>query len=247
MKRRDEPQRAAAGGRLTVARLDAFRRLALENALAEVAHEFARRRLRFLVLKGPVFARWLYDDPCERPYGDLDLLVRRTQMANAGEALSELGFALAPPHNTTDVERSRYHELWIRPGELPVELELHYTLGLVGADPALVWRRFIDRAELVQVGRARVLATSVPVAAFQVALHAAFHEHSNWSSPHRRAQPPVRDLRQALDRVEFEIWRAADAVAAELGASAAFTTGLCLDPRGVRLADRLERERESLV
>ena len=223
---------------LSVARLEAFLRLTLEAALAEVARHFDALGRPFLVLKGPAFARWLYDDPRERPYGDLDLLIRREHMTDAGRALATLGFARAAPHNTTDVERSYYHELWIRPGELPAEIELHYTLGFVPADPALVWRRFADGADTIEVGGARVATPSAPVSAFLVALHAAFHEFSDWSTP-RGEQPPLRDLRHALDRVEIGIWREAAAIADELGAGAAFANGLRRDARGAALVDRL--------
>jgi hypothetical protein len=237
----NETGHAPVGGRLSVARLEAFRRLTLETALAEVALKFSTLGISFLVLKGPAFARWLYDDPRERPYGDLDLLVRGTQMADAGRGLGALGFALAAPHNTTDIERSCYHVLWIRPGELPAEIELHYTLGFVPVDPAIVWRRFTERTDVIEVAGARVATPSPAVSAFQVALHAAFHEFSNWPTPRGGAQPPVRDLRRALDRVEIDVWREAAVIADELGAAAAFANGLRLDPRGAALADRLEQ------
>lgn len=230
---------------MSVARLEAFRRLALESALAEAAHQFGAIHLPFLVLKGPAFARWLYDDPRERPYGDLDLLVRRYDMTAAGRGLAALGFAPAPPHNTTDLARSQHHELWKRPGDLPVEIELHYTLGLVSAAPALVWRRFTAGARLIDVAGARIAVTSVPVSAFHVALHAAFHESSTWLTAGGDPQPPVRDLHRALERVDAETWRAAAAIADELGAGEAFADGLRRDPRGGLLAERLEAERRS--
>jgi hypothetical protein len=229
-------------GRLSVPRLEAFRRLMLEATLAEIAGRFGDLGIDFLVLKGPAFARWLYDDPRERPYGDLDLLLPERRMADGGRALAALGFALAPPHNTTDVERSYYHELWIRPGELPAEVELHYTLGFLPADPDVVWRRFTERTQTIEVGGARVATTSPPASAFQVALHAAFHEHSDWATPDGGPQPPLRDLRRALERLDTGIWREAALIADELGAAGAFADGLRLDPVGGALADRLERD-----
>src|SRR4051812_10409883 len=163
MSRQGDHRTGPVEGRLSVPRLEAFLRLTLETALGEVARRFDALGIPFVVLKGPAFARWLYDDPRERPYGDLDLLVRHTQMVDAGRALAALGFALAAPHNTTDVERSYYHELWIRPGELPIEVELHYTLGFVSADPTVVWRRFTHRTDAIEVAGARVATTSAPV------------------------------------------------------------------------------------
>ena len=51
-----------------------------------------------LLLKGPAFARWLYDDSRERSYRDIDLLVAPERIAAAGAALSELGFERRDSH-----------------------------------------------------------------------------------------------------------------------------------------------------
>ena len=42
-----------------------------------------------MLIKGPVFARWLYDDPAERPYRDLDLLVAPDRVDAARRTLAE--------------------------------------------------------------------------------------------------------------------------------------------------------------
>ena len=73
-------------------RLWAFRRLTLESALVEITHLFERRRVRSLLLKGPAFAQWLYDEPRERTYGDLDLLVDPDQFDEAVRGLVALNF-----------------------------------------------------------------------------------------------------------------------------------------------------------
>ena len=82
-------------------RLSAFRRLTLDSALAEILRRFDVHGVRSLLLKGAAFASWLYDDPRERPYGDVDLLIRPDQFDLAKGVLAELNFELSEPHTST--------------------------------------------------------------------------------------------------------------------------------------------------
>jgi Uncharacterised nucleotidyltransferase len=233
-------------------RLAAFRRLALDSALAEILRAFEVDGVQSLLLKGAAFARWLYDDPRERPYGDVDLLIRPDQFDVATGLLAELSFELSEPHASVRfspavrIERAAYHERWVRSGTLPVEVELHHTLGLVssqmshpGASPALVWERLTEGVRVIEVGGAHVNVPSPAVSVLIVALHAAFHEGSHWPTPGGAPPPPMRDLHQAIARVDLPTWRAAATLAGELGAGAAFTTGMRLDPAGRELSARL--------
>lgn len=78
-----------------------------QRALAALAQS----GLRVLVLKGAALARWLYADPCERPRGDLDVLLSdqaavpdcSRALATAGYAPS--GYAVLPPSFETSLER----------------------------------------------------------------------------------------------------------------------------------------------
>jgi hypothetical protein len=73
-----------------------------------------------------------------------------------------------------------------------------------------------------------------------VALHAAQHG-DRWQPLHDGDHwlQPVHDLHRALERVDLETWRRADALAWELGAGPEFAAGLRLDPTGADVADRL--------
>jgi Uncharacterised nucleotidyltransferase len=244
--------RAFSAADLDNDRLSAFRRLTLDSALAEILRRFDVHEVQSLLLKGAAFASWLYDDPRERPYGDIDLLIRPDQFDIAKGVLVELNFDLSEPHPSVRfspavrIERAAYHERWVRSGSLAVEVELHHTLGLVssqmshpGPSPGLVWERLTEGVRVIEVGGAHVNVPSPAVSVLIVALHAAFHEGSHWPTPGGGPPPPMRDLHQAIARVDVPTWRAAATLADELGARAAFTAGLRLGPAGRELSARL--------
>src|SRR5436305_1037384 len=206
------------------ARLRVARQLALDGALTQVAGLLAGRDVRTLLIKGPVIARWLYDDPSERPYADIDLLVApdRSEMAERG--LVELGFESLPT-------RAHHHDVWVRRRMLPAVIELHHSLYLLSASPSLVWQRLSAGSRRMEVAGVHVEVPSLPALALIIGLHAAQHGAER--------PTPLCDVRRALERVDVRTWRAAAALAQELGGAPAFAVGLRLDPRGYELAERL--------
>jgi len=243
-------------GRVTTARLDGFRRLALDSALAEIVRLFDSAGVRPLLLKGPAFARWLYDDLRERSYNDIDLLVGPGEFDAARRALAALGFESLPRNSLPPNERpNSYHEEWIRPGTLPLAVELHHTLWGVSAAPTVVWQRMTNGARVIEVAGARVETPSEVGSAMIVAVHAADHagvaRRPTAQRITHRPRPDGRvnlnpggrfagrDLQLALQRVDIETWRAAARLAEELGAGALFAFGLRLDSAGRAVADRL--------
>jgi hypothetical protein len=198
--------------------------LVLDAALAEVVSGLAARGLRAVLLKGPAIARWLYDDPLARRYGDIDLLVDPARLTEVEAAVAALGFARvqgAAPH----------HAVWDRPGPVPVRLELHHTLYWARCTDAVVWSTLsCDTAELVIAGE-RVDVPSLPARLLVIALHAAQHG--------RDFTHALSDLDLALERVEPSAWRGAAELAERFGALEPFGGGLRLRPRGAQLADAL--------
>jgi len=243
-------------GRIVTARLEAFRRLALDSALADIARLFQRCGVRPLLIKGPAFARWLYDDPRERSYNDIDLLLAPNEFAAAKRGLAELNFtSLAPEGWHPNEHADAYHEEWIRPGTLPVAVELHHTLWGVPAAPSLVWQRLTENVQAIEVAGTPVNVPSEAVSALIVGLHAADHgsarrSPAGWSHLRRLGlgesvrldvggRYAQRDLQLALERADMQTWRAAAALAEELGAGPLFAFGLRLDSAGRDVADQL--------
>ncbi len=207
----------------------AARRLALEYTLVEVVSALTARDVRSLVLKGPAFARWLYDNPSDRTFGDLDLLVAPDDVGTARSALAGLGFEPLPAG--THAHERTHDERWLRGGARPVAVELHHTLPLVGCPPATLWARFSEGASTLEVSRGSVETPGPAASALLVAMHAAWHHHG--------AAKPREDLARALLRVDLPTWRAAASLARELDAEAAFVAGLGRVGGGHELIDEL--------
>jgi hypothetical protein len=86
----------------------AWRAMRFTTELAKIARHFDQRGVEFLALKGPALSQVLYENPCLRQFGDLDLLVRAQDMARARTALNELGFE-SGLHLSPKQEKSHLH------------------------------------------------------------------------------------------------------------------------------------------
>jgi hypothetical protein len=183
-----------------------------------------------LLLKGPAIARWLYSEPSERSYVDIDLLIDPDAFDLAERGLVELGFESMNAGLQAEPLAS-HHTVWARRGVNSATVELHRSLCLVLAPPSLVWARLCAGARLMRVADAAVPTPGPAASALIIGLHAAQHG--------AHAAQPLRDLQLALERVDPQTWRAAAALARELGAGSAFALGLSLDSRGRELVERL--------
>src|SRR5438105_7762885 len=97
--------------------LDLATGLALDHVLAEIAGAFDERGVRYLLLKGPAFAQWLYDDPGARLYADIDLLIEPRCLPSARRTVVDLGFERWLG-GLNSHERTNHHEHWIGAGRL---------------------------------------------------------------------------------------------------------------------------------
>lgn len=201
--------------------------LRIDLATVEAVALLEERGIRAILLKGPTFARWLYDDPNERRYTDADLLVSPDDLDSARAALAERGFTA--PFKGAGHERIHYAEPWIR-SEDGAEIDLHHRLPGM-ADSPTAWRVLSARTETTTLRGHRVAMLDEPARALHVALHAAQHGTGR--------TPSLRDLEQALARLGDETWRAAAELARATGAGAAFASGLELAAGGTELLERI--------
>ncbi|HET7483301.1 MAG TPA: nucleotidyltransferase family protein, partial [Actinomycetota bacterium] len=101
--------------------------MAADRITAEVAERFETAGISYAVLKGPIFAEWLFDRPEERFYSDSDFLVRPDDLDDAWRVLEEMGFA-----TFWDVEfpgkRPWVEKTWIRSSD-DAHVDVHRNLS----------------------------------------------------------------------------------------------------------------------
>jgi len=199
--------------------------LAGDALAAEVHTALASVGIRAILLKGSSIISWLYGEGSERYSEDVDLLVSPDRLEEAGGVLRRLGFtAFEPPR------ADRHAQAWLRePARLSVDL--HWTLAGLGVSPREAWKALSQETEWLSVGQGRVETLSPKARALHLALHA--------SQQGIEAEKSLADLARALERLSFELWEGAAALAERLGATPAFAAGLRLDPKGQVVADRL--------
>lgn len=202
-------------------------RLRLGVSTIQITSQLELAGIQSLVLKGPSFARWLYDDANDRSFVDVDLLVDPTRVAEAGEALERLGFRPPPPDLPGN--RPRVASAFIRPDGCAIDL--HKTIFGVGVESSRAWEILWRHAEPFDLYGASIRVLDERGRTVHVTLHAA------QSGP--AEQQPIRDLSLALEKVPFSVWREAARLAVELNATSGFATGLRLLPQGHVMAQRL--------
>jgi hypothetical protein len=66
--------------------------LVLAVAAEQIVGALREAGVRSILLKGPVHARWLYEEGARRAYSDIDLLAPAGELDRAEVVLEELGF-----------------------------------------------------------------------------------------------------------------------------------------------------------
>ncbi len=183
-----------------------------------------------LLLRGPVIARRLYQRGEIRPYEDSDLLVRLHDVNVAEAVVAGLGLVRDDAKERVLPQWERHAHSWRQP-DRDFELELHWTLTHIGADPDTLWEVCSRGANTMSIGGVDVRTPADPQLGLILALHAAQHG-GDWSRPQE-------DLRRAVELFPPAVWRTAAELAAELQARPAFSVGLRLIPSGAAVATAL--------
>jgi hypothetical protein len=117
----------------------AARNLVRERELTRILALFDDHALPAIPLKGPVLAAQLYEDVSLRPFDDLDILIRKDDLAKAKELLAAIGFeALSSlaPHQESVLLDCQQHVSMMAPSTGTL-VELHWTL-----EPGATWTHF---------------------------------------------------------------------------------------------------------
>ncbi|CAA9491547.1 MAG: hypothetical protein AVDCRST_MAG85-1258 [uncultured Solirubrobacteraceae bacterium] len=197
--------------------------LRVDAVIREVFDALRTQGMRPILLKGPVIAAWLYEQPGDRLYVDGDVMVAPAQLAESERVLRSLGFT--PDH----FGLTRDSREWRRG---TAQIDLHTSITGIGVEPERAWKLLTaDTSSAVVGGTTAVEALAEPARALHLALHVAQHASA--------VAKPREDLERALAMVPQETWEAAATLAEQLDAQPAFTTGLRRVDGGQAVLDRL--------
>lgn len=209
--------------------LTAARNLRAHTVAIEVVSAFTTAGVKSILLKGPSFARWLYDSPHERPYLDIDLLIAPDRVEAAERVLRSHGFDPDPleiPH-----DMPWHAHTWTRASDGAM-IDLHRFIVGTEVSSETGWTILSAQIEPINVAGRTLIGLDREARLVHVALHAAQHGS--------RLVRPGRDLDRALEREQSETWARARDLADRLHAISAFARGLRLSEAGAKLATRLE-------
>lgn len=207
--------------------LAAANTLRIDLATVEAVGFLAAAGVPAILLKGPSFARWLYEDPLARRYTDADLLVAPEHLAAARATLASHGFTA--PFSGPGHELIHHAEPWIRSPD-GAEIDLHHRLPGI-TDARAAWEVLKSRTASISLRGHDVTILDEPARALHLVLHAAEHGTER--------PPTMRDLEVALERLDVAVWEEAAVLARRTGAETAFRSGLRLTPEGAALLERI--------
>jgi Uncharacterised nucleotidyltransferase len=200
--------------------------LAVDAAGARARSWLADEQIECVLLKGRGIAERLYDQPWERPYSDVDLLIQLKDRERAERVLIAHGYRRLD-RDGDRLGAPAYAHTFV--GSDQSLIDLHWNLSGVRAAPSSTWAALSKRTTWLTVANRPARVPSDAAMALIVTLHNA-HHGARW----RSSQP---DLERALTRLDQRDWMAAVELADQLDAREAFTAGLRLSPGGRALAD----------
>jgi hypothetical protein len=178
--------------------------LQVERTLIEIAEPLAAAGVAMRTLKGPAVAHQDYDDPSERLFRDLDVLVSSADLDSAVELLRTLGFGRAYAEPRPGFQR-RYGKgvALLRPQG--VEVDLHRTLALGPLGQQIIEADLWLGEDSVRIGALDVRTLDVVGRFLHACVHAA-------TSPRPRLWV-LRDVVQLHDRACSDVSEVRDRAA----------------------------------
>lgn len=202
--------------------------LAVDAAGARARGWLADEQIECVLLKGRGIAQRLYDHLWERPYSDIDLLIRLEDRERVERVLAAHGYRRVDREGDLLGATGYAHTF---AGQDRSLIDLHWNLSGIRASPASTWTALSERTTWLTIAERPARVPNDEAMALIVTLHNA-HHGARW----RSSEP---DLERALTRLDVRDWIAAAELADRLEAREAFAAGLRLSPAGRTLADRI--------
>lgn len=189
--------------------------LVMDRLAVEIHRLLTEAGIGALLLKGPSVASWLYELPGDRPYVDVDFLVRPSDQMLAEEVLRLAGFQAM----TTEIPLNRpvASREWSRDSD-GASIDLHTALEGVRAQPEIAWDRVWASRSTLHLKGGDVEVFGETARALHVVLHAAQH---GASSP-----KALGDVDRLVQRLDESAWDGVFALARVLKAEGALRLGL---------------------
>jgi hypothetical protein len=157
------------------------RNLTLLQELKKILNALNNHGIRVMLLKGAALAETLYKNPALRPMSDLDLLVRKEDLAQAERELLDLGYCpLRIEFSGWWAERFGGERFYVKRAGFPIYVDIHWNIATpsvkVGNDRRQaeidrVW----DEARPTRVGGVDTCSMAVEDQILHTAVHLAAH------------------------------------------------------------------------
>jgi Uncharacterised nucleotidyltransferase len=207
--------------------------LQLTAELFRVLERFAKASIEVLVTKGPALSMRCYGDPGMRQYGDLDLIVRETDIRRATQAMLDLAYEPRVPLAAIDAKKMP-GEYAFRKSGTDILVEFHTERTFRYHPRRLPIEKLFKRRAFVMIDGRDVPALSLEDELVLICVHGAKHfwERLMW----------IADVAALISGKQSPDWERVITVAREVGAERILRLGLRLasDVLGAELPAQLE-------
>jgi hypothetical protein len=212
--------------------------LHLTAELFRVLERFAAAGIDVLLTKGPALSVRCYGKPEMRQFGDIDLIVRESDIRRASQTMIELGYEPRIPLRAIDAKKSPGEYVFRKSGT-NVLIEFHTERTFRYHPRRLPIQKLFERSEFVTIDGRAVPALSLEDELVLISIHGAKHfwERLMW----------IADVAALLSAKEAPNWNRAMAAAREVGAERILLLALRLasDVIGAQLPVQFETYRSS--
>ena len=197
---------------------------------AEVAYLMREADIPVLHIKGPTVAQWLYADG-ERSWGDVDILVPKSRLADCLRVLRSAGFE--ERFTGVDERTSRDHAITMSRREPGVaghgpEVDVHQWFEGIDLCPDDAFELLWSRRVTDDFAHVDAWVPDLPSRALILVLNTA----------RSRTEQSLEDLRRVIASADDDDWAEVVGLAHRLRALPGLRAGLSLDPSGQSVIDR---------
>ncbi len=160
----------------------AIRSLNLTSILMNLLRELISTGIEPIPIKGPVLAQRLYGDVSKRHSGDLDLIVKKSELLSIIEIVEYLGFQLVSPKSSLTQKQIDYffkykNEYCVYNEKIGLYMELHvgiYNHGLLAHSKGMLLLKDLMQGK---IGGIPIMEMNVNNTFLYLAYHGAHHQY----------------------------------------------------------------------